>query len=92
MMNAKVTTYRQLKEALKRLSGTELDQPIMVIMEDNPVPVMVVELSVSEEDILVHRTDDEDGGTLEELEQNHGDELVLSEYKISIPKGTVMLA
>lgn len=91
-MVQKVETYRDIKEALKRLNGNELDQPIKVTDVDGNV-LNVIKISITEDDVYKHTTMtlDESMGTLVELASKVED-FRIHDCELLISKGSVILS
>lgn len=88
-MKVELNTLRDLKEALKRLNGQELDQPIRIFPNEGALS-LISELQIESEDFLVNKEDSDDFGSVSELEDEHGEEFERSNYYTRIPKGSVV--
>lgn len=87
-MEKKEFTFRELKEAVNKLTDEQLEQSVVVYREESGV--RVAGLDEEQTDRYVYINDPEDTGTLEELKERHGDEFVLEDYYL-IPKGRPFL-
>jgi len=90
-MEKKIKTYKQLLSALQKLTPAQLRQEPVILIDDEMYGNDVNCLSEIEDDIYRHKEDDEDCGTLEELEEKHGDEFNKKDYKISTRAGRIFL-
>ena len=85
-------TLKSLKEFLNTLTPEQLEQPVNVSLDDD----IAQELSgheIVDEDIYVHKHDECDIGTMEELEEYNPEEFnsegYMDNYKVTTPKGTI---
>ncbi len=88
-MKIELLTYRDLKNALKRLNDKELSQTIKFCPEDEPFKIITA-IEVTEEDVYVNSSDSEDVGTLAELKDTH-DEFLVDNYQLLVSKGNVLM-
>lgn len=90
-MSETAFTFADLKKAVNLLSEEQLQKQVFVQREDEVVKVG--DLSCLEEDIYYNDGDDDvdDRGTLEELQEAHGEDFIRENYKLANPKGTAYL-
>ena len=93
-MEKDLKCYADLLEVLQQMTPEQLQQKINVLEEGSNDFVPIVSIEDIDEDVYVNMLDDEDGGTLHELYENHdgnfGDK-DLENYRVSIPKGTLFM-
>jgi len=82
-------TWNDLKNFIPTLSEDQLQQEVLINLEDEPVKR--VEPEILDEDIYQSIDEPEEGGTLTDLKEALGDEFNIDEFRISFPKGTVIL-
>jgi hypothetical protein len=81
-------TLDDLKDFLDTLTEDQLQQPILLADEDDPVRNIYP--SISEDDLYYNSDEPGDCGTLAELKDIWGNDFHQEEYTISFPKGTVL--
>ncbi len=84
-------TFKDLKEAISKMTDEQLLKPAYLAKDDERWE-KVTELCFIDEDIYVDKINDEDCGTLEDLQYAHGSDFVLEEYRLMTKKGTPYLA
>ena len=93
-MEKDLKCYADLLEVLQQMTPEQLQQKILVLEEGSNAFIPVGNIDIIDEDVYVHKDDDEEGGTFHELYENHdGDfgHLDLQNYRISVAKGTIFL-
>ena len=84
-------TWADLKEAANKMSEEQLKTPVY-LAQDDEYWVKINEVVLVEEDIYVNKDDNEDVGTLSELQELHDDEFVLGNYRLMTKKDTPFLS
>jgi|JI10StandDraft_1071094.scaffolds.fasta_scaffold202440_5 hypothetical protein len=84
-------TWADLKEAANKMSEEQLNTPVY-LAQDDEYWIKINEVVLVEEDIYVNNDDNDDAGTLKELQELHEDEFVLENYKLMAEKGTPFLS
>ncbi len=82
-------TFKDLKEAVNKLNDEQLLEEVTVQREDEAI--CINELAVTEDDIYRNVNDEEDCGSLEELELDVND-AAFKNYKLYVKKGTPFLS
>lgn len=86
----KLANLRDLKYFLNDLDEQHLSQPITVVFEESPW-LYAKEIVITSEDFYVNIDDSEDCGTYKELEEIHGRDFDVINYKVIEPAGTIYL-
>jgi hypothetical protein len=87
----KTITWSDLKEAANKMNEEQLNTPVF-LAQDDEYWIKINDVVLVEEDIYVNTDDNDDAGTLDELQELHEDEFVLGNYRLMAKKGTPFLA
>lgn len=90
-MNGEIKTYKDLLNELQQLTPEQLEQSATIIIEDDSYGKQIASISPMEEDLYMNNDDDEDGGTIEQLKEIHGQDFKLEDYHICTPKGRIFI-
>lgn len=90
-MEHNIKTYNDLLEALKTLSPEQLNQDCSVLICDDSLAKKVDSISCITEDIYVNKSDNEDMGSLSDLEQLHLEDFDKDDYKLCTPAGRIFI-
>lgn len=90
-MEGEIKTFKDLLNELQKLSPDELSQNCSILIDDESFAKPVNSIFKTEDDIYVNKDDSEDGGTIKELEDLHGDDFEIKDYILGTEKGRVFL-
>lgn len=88
MIKCNVTTYQSLLHAINLMTPEERQQPVTVLPSEG-LYQEVVRIH-EDEDLLENKNNDEDVGTIKELQEAHGDKFHINDYVVIRPKRIVM--
>lgn len=88
-MKSENVTWQEMKELCNSLPESELQKVIMI--SDGEYSTQVTWMGVTDEDYYYDPNDIDDCGTLRDLKDLHGDDLVIENYKMQ-PKGTAFIS
>lgn len=91
MTGKKPYTLDDLANDILKLSPEQRQHKALIIIDDESYGTPILELNVLEEDIYVDKDTNDDGGTLAELKELHGEAFEISDYILSTHKGTPFL-
>lgn len=90
-MAKKKFTWADLARAIAKLTPQQKRGQAFMQVDDEKEFKKIESLEIVQADVYVHKKDSEDVGTLEELEELHGEEFNEKEYKLCTPEGTPFL-
>lgn len=90
-MQAEVTNYFDLLQALQKMTEEQLKQSVRVVNGDEDYTIKIASISEIGDDLYVNKEDDEDGGTLDDLKDVHGEDFKEEDYELSTPKTRIFL-
>ena len=90
-MTKKNFTWNDLAKAINKLSLKQRKGKVFMQVDDESVFKKVSGLEIIETDVYVNKDDSEDCGTLEELEELHGEDFNKKDYRLCTPEGTPFL-
>lgn len=91
METPKPITWLELRTFVNQIPVEHLDRKVSVFIDDETYARPIYEAAGMHEDIYCHISNDDDCGTLKDLEESHGVEFDPTQYKLSTKKGTPFL-
>ena len=89
--DARSITWAELKTFVDKIPEEKLNDTAFVQFSDETHARPLFEPHFTDDDIWVHKEDNEDAATLEELKYLHDEEFKIEDYRLSTPKGTPFL-
>lgn len=89
MENKKQFTFKDLKEAVNKLSNEQLEKEVFVQREDEVIKIL--RLDVLDDDIYYNMENPDDRGTLKDLKNIHDDDFIEKDYARGQEKDTPFL-
>lgn len=87
----KPITWQQLKDFVNSIPEDKLSDNAYLLYQDESKGKPLLEPFFIDHDVYMHVDDDEDTGSIDELQYAHGSDFDLADYKVVTPKGTPFL-
>jgi hypothetical protein len=84
-------TWNDLAKAIEQMPEGFRANQVCIAIDDEDIFRRVAGLETMREDIYVNNDDDEDCGSLEELQAMNEEDFKLTDYRLTTPKGTPFL-
>jgi hypothetical protein len=91
MEDLKEITWRELRQFANSIPEEHLDKKVPVMVSDEDYAKSMNEPFYSQHDIYRNKNDEDDGGSIEDLQMAHGKDFKESDYELTTPKGTLFL-
>ena len=88
-MTTEIKNFKELKDFLNIMPDNDLQQSILLEYGEMQPNVKIRKIVVTDENWYAHIDDYDDCGNLSELQLQHGESLMIEDYRVIMRKGMV---